>query len=132
MSSEHVEVLREMKGWRMPPIGGSAYNAALDAAIAALSAPQPPAEAMEAWHSAMNDVGELRANAPDERYASRAARVESWIKANRPEAPSAPVGVEKAARRLLEAYDDDAHPFEAAAAAEELRNALAAQQGGDS
>lgn len=52
----------------------------------------PPAEAMEAWHSAMNDVGELRANAPDERYASRAARVESWIKANRPEPPSAPVG----------------------------------------
>lgn len=44
MSSEHVEVLREMKGWRMPPIGGSAYNAALDAAIASLSAPQPEGE----------------------------------------------------------------------------------------
>lgn len=41
--------------------------------------------------------------------------------------PSAPVGVEAAARRLLEAYDGNAHPFEAAAAAQAMREALAQQ-----
>src|SRR5690606_7829358 len=67
----------------------------LDAMLAA--AQQPPIGgdvAMEAWHAAVNDAGELRSNAPDERYARRAANVESWIKANRPAPPSAPVGVE--------------------------------------
>ena len=56
--------------------------------------PSAPDVAMEAWHSAVDNAAELRANAPDERYAKRAARVESWIKANRPSPPSAPVGVE--------------------------------------
>lgn len=37
------------------------------------------------------------------------------------------VRVASAARRLLEAHDDDSHPLEVAAAAAELRNALYAQ-----
>lgn len=41
-------------------------------------------DAMESWHSAMNDAGELFSNAPDDRFASRASRVLAWIKANRP------------------------------------------------
>lgn len=56
-----------------------------------LPATQPPAvgvdeAAMESWHSAIDDAGELFANAPDERYASRASRLVTWIKANRPTA----------------------------------------------
>src|SRR5690606_8390375 len=71
------------------------------------TAPQPMQQgggevAMEAWNAALNDAGELRSNAPDERYARRAANVESWIKANRPAPPSAPVGVEDIAVELEE------------------------------
>jgi hypothetical protein len=62
--------------------------------------------AMEAWNAALNDAGELRSNAPDERYARRAANVESWIKSNRPAPPSAPVGVEAALRDALQLLID--------------------------
>jgi hypothetical protein len=49
----------------------------------------PPADvdhatAMEGWHAAFNDASELFANAPDQRFASRASRVVTWIKSNRP------------------------------------------------
>jgi hypothetical protein len=49
----------------------------------------PPADvdhatAMESWHAAVNDASELFANCDDGRFASRASRVVSWIKANRP------------------------------------------------
>lgn len=76
--------------------------------------------AMEAWHAAVNDAGELRSNAPDERYARRAANVESWIKANRPAPPSAPVGVSSTEREWLQyAIDhmrDDNEPEDATCA----------------
>lgn len=42
------------------------------------------ATAMEEWHWAVNDASELFSNASDERFARRASRVVTWIKANRP------------------------------------------------
>jgi hypothetical protein len=42
------------------------------------------ATTMEGWHAAVNDASELFANATDQRFASRASRVVTWIKANRP------------------------------------------------
>lgn len=40
--------------------------------------------AMEAWHSAVEEAGELYVNAPDSRYANRARRVKAWIVSQRP------------------------------------------------
>jgi hypothetical protein len=48
------------------------------------SAEPDHATAMEGWHAAVNDASELFANAPDQRFTSRASRVVTWIKANRP------------------------------------------------
>lgn len=101
---EHVEVLRDIR-YSFTKLGGDAADvAALDAAIAALSAPQPPAEAQPdrepadwphqdwkgmdgaiAWHlidrhaSGWQAVGEM---------------MDAWLSANSEQPPSAPVGVE--------------------------------------
>ena len=66
----------------------------LEAALASAAPKDEPAPvahdvALEAWHLALNDAGELRSNAPDIRYQQRAARVEAWILGHRPAPPPA-------------------------------------------
>lgn len=59
-------------------------------AILATASEQAPdhATAMEAWFTAIDDADELFVNAPDERFASRAARVSAFLKLRRPTSPA--------------------------------------------
>ena len=116
---EHVEVLRRMrnKSWHWLP-----EHAALDAAIASLSTPQPPAEAqevvcLECGQPTMH-MGQVcyacshPAEKPAEAQAQGGGEACPHCKGNpgldcnsfgRPAPPSAPVGVE----RLIEDWESD-------------------------
>lgn len=94
MNSEHVEVLRRMRNeWPLAADEGPA----LDAAIASLSAPQPPAEAQAQGGGEANYVGCCDTPA----YCSSVRRCTDKDTAP----PSAPVGVE------LPPYRQPADPY---------------------
>lgn len=70
----------------------------LEAAIEALATPGAgpvdQADAYEGWSSALNDASELAVNSKYQMIVSRASRIVTWLKANRPTATPATVAVE--------------------------------------
>lgn len=116
MSSEHVEVLRELRRFAVGKEIG-----ALDAAIASLSAPQPPAEALRC--TCPSGDGSLRwpcpAHPPEAQPVYVGVDLEGgWIRATTP--PSAPVGVAADILRIVDTAIDVCNDRDRPAMAEDL------------